>query len=215
MLSAAARPRWIAALMPDSPFSRSSSVSSATTYDMNSAKSNLRAAVALQQRDPDDRAHRARGEEHRERRARRGRRRLLGHRVAQAVRGGDGAVALVLLAAEHAHDAVPADHLLEHLRQRARAVLDVARDAPQAAAEIADHDADDRHDDERQQRQLPVEPQQVAEADGDGERGTDGVGEGARRGRSELVGVERDLRLDHAGRVRVVVRRGQLEAACR
>ena len=41
MLSAAARPRWIAALMPDRPFSRSSSVSSATTYDMKSAKSNF------------------------------------------------------------------------------------------------------------------------------------------------------------------------------
>ena len=41
MLSAAASPRWIAALMPDSDLMRSSSVRSATTYDAN---------VALRQR---------------------------------------------------------------------------------------------------------------------------------------------------------------------
>ena len=53
MLSAAARPRWIAALMPDSDFSRSSSVSSATTYDANVREVEL-AGLALRQRDPDD-----------------------------------------------------------------------------------------------------------------------------------------------------------------
>ena len=37
MLSAAARPRWIVALMPDSDFNRSSNAISATVYDRNVA----------------------------------------------------------------------------------------------------------------------------------------------------------------------------------
>ena len=41
MDSAAARPRWIDALMPDSAFSRSSSVSSAAVYARNTGRSSL------------------------------------------------------------------------------------------------------------------------------------------------------------------------------
>ena len=41
MLSAAASPRWIAALMPDSDLMRSSSVRSATTYEANVPRSRL------------------------------------------------------------------------------------------------------------------------------------------------------------------------------
>ena len=41
MLSAAASPRWIAALTPDSDLIRSSSVSSATTYEANVPRSSL------------------------------------------------------------------------------------------------------------------------------------------------------------------------------
>ena len=47
MLSAAAMPRCIDALMPERPFSRSSSVSSATQYDRNIAKSSRPASFCV------------------------------------------------------------------------------------------------------------------------------------------------------------------------
>ena len=201
MLSAAARPRWIAALTPDSDFSRSSSVSSATTYDANIAEVE-RARLALRERDPDDEADGERREDLRERRARGARRRLLGHRVAQRVGGLHRARrARTSSPPKIAHDAVAADHLLEHVRHRAGARLDVARDAAQAPAEVADDDGDDRQDDERHQREPPVDPQQPAEASSTiVERAADRRRDRARRGRRELVRVERELRLHDAGR---------------
>jgi hypothetical protein len=117
----------------------------------------------------------------------------LRRRLAAATR----AAALVFLAAEDTHHTVAADHFLEHLRERAGAILDVARDAAQAPAEIADHDPDDRHYDEREQRELPVEPHEVAEAHRDRQRRADRVGDRAGCSGSELMRVERDLRLDH------------------
>ena len=214
MLSAAARPRWIAALMPDSAFSRSSSVSSATTYDANVPRSRppvSLCASATQMMTPtaiaasvcvsgelaalaDD---------------------CLVIDVAQRVGRLDGARALVRLAAEHAHDPVAADHLLEHVRHRAGARLHVARDAAQPAAEVADDDGDDRQHDERHQRQPPVDPQQPAEARDDRQRAADRGRDRARRCRRELVRVERDLRLDDAGGRARRSRASAAAAACR
>ena len=103
------------------------------------------------------------------------------------------------------------DHFLEDVRERARAGLDVVRDAAQPPAEIAHDDGHDRDHDDRQQRQLPVDPDEVAEARDDRQRRAQRIGDRPRRGGRELMCVERDLRLQHAGRMRVVIGRGQAQ----
>ncbi len=167
------------------------------------------AALALREREPDDDADGDRREHLGDRRARGARLRLLRHRRAERIRGAHRARSLVGLAAEHADDPVAADHLLEHVRHRAGARLHVARDAPQPAAEIADDDRDDRQDEKRHRRELPVDVQQPAHARRDRQRAADRGGDRSGSGRGKLVRVERELRLDYACRRDVVVRRRQ------
>jgi hypothetical protein len=210
MLSAAARPRWIVRV--DARQRLQPLEQRDQRHDIRRERRQVEAPVlALLERCPDDEAHGDGGESMRQRRARGARGRVLGHRDAQRVRGLAGALALVALATEHANDPMAPDQLLEHVGHAAGARLNVARDAAQALAEVADREADDGQHDERQERQPPVEPQEPAEARGDRERRAHGRRDRARRGGGELVRVERDLRLHHAGCRLVVERRRQRE----
>ena len=92
---------------------------------------------------------------------------------------------------------------------RPRALLDIARGPAEPSAEIARYRGDHRQQDERDQRQLPIQPQQQPDASDDGQRASNGGGDGRRARRRELVGVERELGDQSPGRLRIVKRRGE------
>ncbi len=133
----------------------------------------------------------------------------LAHRRAQRIGCLHGTAALVNLAPEDLDHAVSRDHLLQHVRDRAGAGLHVARQPPQAPAEVPRDDGDDRQHDRRQEREAPVDPQEITDARCDRDRRACRRHDGSRGGRRELVRVERQLREHDAGRGHVVIRRGQ------
>ena len=153
----------------------------------------------LHRRDPDDDRERDRRDQLHDRRARRGRGDLLHQVTAHAVRLLVEAAFLVVLAAEELHHLVPADRLLDHLRDVAHRLLHLAAGGAQPHAEHAHDEHDQRRHREREQRELPVEPQQVGEQADDRERVLEHDGEHAGRRRGDLGHVEGELGDESAG----------------
>ena len=137
------------------------------------------------------------------------RRGLLRHRETQTVGRCAQAAALVVLAAEHLDHPVRADRFFQRVRQRARALLHENADALHPPVDLADREADERKRGEGDQRQLPVDVEQIAEHERDGQRVADAHGDRLGRGRRDLLRVERHLREQNARGGRVVERRGQ------
>ncbi len=163
-------------------------------------------ARRLADHEVDDRRHRERRDEVRRRDGRRGGGRDLHLEPAHLVGGLREAAALVLLSAEHLHHAMTADRLLEHVVEIAHCRLLGAAHPAQAAGEVARDPGDRRADDDREQRQLPVEPQHPAEQAHDRERVLHDHVHRAGRGAGHLRDVVGELGDGGAGGRGVVVR---------
>ncbi len=168
-------------------------------------------AGALADRDPQDHADRDRDDDLVDRRSQRGGGGLLRHRQTQPIRRVAQPPALVLLAAEHLDDAVRADRLFQRVRERAGAFLDEHAHPLQAPADLLQRVADQRKRGERDQRELPVDVEQVRQHERDRQRVADAHRDGVGRRRRDLLRVERDLGEQEAGRGRVVVGRRQAQ----
>ena len=161
--------------------------------------------LALFQRDIDDDSCRAGDHELQQRRARGTRRRLLAHRLTQLVCAGNRPRSFVVFSAEDLDHALGADDFLENVSDRACELLHVARDTTQPPAEIANHDDNDRHDDDQAQRPPPVEPEHEPELTRDRQRAAHRSRDRRRGGRGELIGVEGELRDQPSRRLRIEV----------
>jgi hypothetical protein len=159
--------------------------------------------------EPDDHRDRHRRDELHDRGARRHRRDLLHLVPAQLVGLLVEAALLVVLAAEELHYLVRADRLVDHLGDMPHALLHLVAGMAQPHGELAHHQHDERGHGNREQRQLPVEPQQECQQADDGERVAEHDSERARRGGADLRHVEGELRDEHAGGLTLVVGSGQ------
>ena len=116
---------------------------------------------------------------------------------------------LVLLAAEDAHHAIALDDFLGHMRNLAHGFLDVLADLAEAPGNL-DHDPEhQRTDGEKDQAQLPAQPQHVTEQNDDAQAVLDERGQRrGHRGR-HLLDIVGKLGDDGAARCLVVFAGGQ------
>ena len=130
------------------------------------------------------------------------------HRVAaQALAHRREAVHLVLLAVVHLDDLVAADRLFDDVRQLVRQQLMLAVKPAQPAVDLADQPADRRQHHRDDQRQTPVQIEQVAEQEDHRQRIAHQRDQHARQHVEDLVHLEDD-RVDHRARGFALEERG-------
>ena len=147
----------------------------------------------------------------RDRRGERGGDLLAHEEAAQSLGGLEETLCLVRVAAINLDHLVALDRLLQHVHQIAGRVLYAARHPAQPPRDRAHGEADRRSDEQRDERQLPVEVEQPAEQTDDGDRVAHQYGEHERRRAAHVGDVVCDLGEKRPGRVVVVEVRRQLE----
>ena len=148
----------------------------------------------------------------------------LHHRIAGRLRGDElhvaAAVVLVdgfevarflFLRVEHLDDALAVERFLGDARDVAHRGLDARAVAAERFRHLADEPRQRRREDQHEQRQLPVEREQPADLQDDGQRIADQRAGGVGGGLGHLLDVEREPRQHRAGRLPVVVPRGEMQ----
>ena len=148
-----------------------------------------------------------------DRRAERRRGGLFRRREAQPVRRVAQAVAFVSFTAEDLDHAMRADRFLQRMRQRAHALLHEHAHTLQAPADLPDGEPDERKRREGNQRQLPVDVEEIRQHERDRQRVPDQHRHRLGGRRRDLLRVVGDLRQQDPGGRCVVERRRQAEQA--